>query len=100
MVKRGHVDHLALSHDYACWSDFLPTVEAYNTAMPDNHYVHIHDQVIPALLETGVTRDQIDRMFIDNPRRHFEAAARRYYRAKLKRAWQALGQDSDCGPHL
>jgi phosphotriesterase-related protein len=78
MVKRGYVDHLTLSHDCACWSDFFPTVEAYNTAMPDHHYLHIHRQVIPALLEAGVTQDQIDKMFIDNPRRHFEAAARRF----------------------
>ena len=78
MVKRGYVDRLTLSHDCACWSDFFPSVEAYNTAMPDHHYLHIHQQVIPALLEAGVTREQIDRMFIDNPRRHFEAAARRF----------------------
>jgi phosphotriesterase-related protein len=78
MVKRGYVDHLTLSHDCACWSDFFPTVEAYNTAMPDHHYLHIHHDVIPALLEAGVTRGQIDKMFIDNPRRHFEAAASRF----------------------
>ena len=78
MVKRGYVDHLTLSHDCACWSDFFPTVETYNAAMPDHHYLHIHQQVIPALLQAGVTQDQIDKMFIHNPRRHFEAAARRF----------------------
>jgi phosphotriesterase-related protein len=78
MLKRGYVDQLTLSHDCACWSDFFPTVEAYNTTMPEHHYLHISHQVIPALLEAGVTQDQIDRMFIDNPRRHFEAAARRF----------------------
>lgn len=77
MVKRGYVDHLALSHDCTCWSDFFPTVEAYNDALPDHHYLHIHQKVIPALLKGGVTQDQIDKMFIANPRRHFEAAARR-----------------------
>jgi phosphotriesterase-related protein len=78
MVKRGYVDHLTLSHDCACWSDFFPTVEAYNAAMPEHNYLHISRQVIPALLEAGVTQTQIDRMFIDNPRRHFEAAAKRF----------------------
>lgn len=78
MSRRGYVDHLTLSHDCACWSDFFPAVEKYNTAMPDHHYLHIPHQVIPALLEAGVTQDQIDRMFIDNPRRHFEAAAKRF----------------------
>jgi phosphotriesterase-related protein len=78
MIKRGYVDHLALSHDCACWSDFFPTVEAYNRAMPDHHYLHIHKQILPALREAGVTQSQIDKMFIDNPRRHFEASAKRF----------------------
>lgn len=80
MVKRGYVDHLALSHDCACWSDFFPSVEAYNRAMPDHHYLHIHEKVVPALLEAGVTQGQIDTMFIANPRRHFEGAAERFAR--------------------
>jgi phosphotriesterase-related protein len=78
MIKRGYVDRLALSHDCACWSDFFPTVAEYNRAMPDHHYLHIHQQIIPALLEAGVTQNQIDTMFITNPRRHFEAAAKRF----------------------
>ena len=78
MVKRGYVDRLTLSHDCCCWSDFFPSVDAYNTAMPDHHYLHIHQRVLPALLEAGVTQKQIDKMFIENPRRHFEAAARRF----------------------
>jgi phosphotriesterase-related protein len=41
--------------------------------MPDHHYLHIQQQILPALLEAGVTQAQIDKMFIDNPRRHFEA---------------------------
>ena len=78
MVHRGYVDHLTLSHDCACWSDFFPTVDAYNAAMPDHHYLHIHQKVLPALLEAGVTHRQIEKMFVDNPRRHFEAAAKRF----------------------
>jgi phosphotriesterase-related protein len=78
MLKRGYVDRLALSHDCACWSDFFPTVEQYNAAMPQHHYLHISQQVIPALIQAGVTQQQVDRMFIDNPHRHFEAAATRF----------------------
>jgi len=74
MVKRGYVDQLALSHDCCCWSDNFPYIEAYHEAMPDHHYLHIHNDVIPALLEAGITQGQIDVMFIDNPRRHFEAS--------------------------
>ena len=78
MVKRGDADQLTLSHDCCCWSDFFPNVELYNAAMPQHNYLHICNDVIPALLEAGVTQRQIDLMFIDNPRRHFAAAAKRF----------------------
>jgi len=78
MVKRGYVDQLTLSHDCCCWSDFFPHIDEYAKAMPQHNYLHIHNDVIPALLEAGVTRPQIDKMFIDNPRRYFEGAARRH----------------------
>lgn len=77
MVKRGYVGQLTLSHDCCCWSDFFPTVDAYAKAMPQHNYLHILNDVIPALLDAGVTRAQIDTMFIDNPRRYFEGSARR-----------------------
>jgi phosphotriesterase-related protein len=78
MVKRGYVRHLALSHDCACFSDYLPSMEVYGEVLPDSHPRHIHQDVLPALLEAGVTQAQIDTMFIDNPRRHFEAARQRF----------------------
>ena len=78
LVKRGYVGQLALSHDCCCWSDFFPQVEDYHAAMPNHHYLHLSRDVIPALLEAGVTSGDIDTMFITNPRRHFEAAADRF----------------------
>jgi phosphotriesterase-related protein len=77
MIKRGYIRQLTLSHDCCCWSDYFPTVADYHHAMPDHHYLHIHNDVVPALLQAGVTQQQLDTMFIDNPRRHFEAAANR-----------------------
>lgn len=78
MVKRGYVNHLALSHDCCAWSDYFPKVEHYHAAMPNHHYLHIHNDVIPALLEAGVSQADLDTMFIANPRRHFENAARHF----------------------
>lgn len=78
MVKRGYVDQLTLSHDCCCWSDFFPKIEDYHAAMPNHNYLHIHNDVLPALLEAGVTQGQIDKMFVDNPRRYFEGAARHF----------------------
>lgn len=75
LAKRGYADRLTLSHDCACWSDFFPTVEHYAAALPQHNYLHISRDVLPALLEAGVSQAQIDMMFIDNPRRHFEAVA-------------------------
>jgi phosphotriesterase-related protein len=78
MIKRGYLDHLTLSHDCQCWSDYFPSTEARRAVLPDYHYQHICNDVVPAMLEAGIGQGQIDRMFIDNPRRHFEAAANRF----------------------
>ncbi|GGN42374.1 phosphotriesterase [Novosphingobium indicum] len=73
MVQRGYADQLTLSHDCCCWSDYFPDVSDYHQAMPNHHYLHIHNDVIPALLEAGVSQGDLDKMFVDNPRRLFAA---------------------------
>lgn len=78
LAKRGYVDHIALSHDCASWADFLPSNELRHQLLPDHRYHHVCRKVIPALLEGGVSQAEIDIMFIDNPRRHFEGAAERF----------------------
>ena len=75
MARRGYAGQLALSHDCCCWSDYFPDVSDYHAAMPNHHYLHIHDDVLPALLQAGVSQGDLDRMFIDNPRRLFEGRA-------------------------
>lgn len=75
MVRRGYADRLALSHDCCCWSDFFPDVSDYEAAMPNHNYLHIHNDVIPALREAGVSEVDLDRMFVENPKRLFDSAA-------------------------
>jgi len=70
MCERGHVGKMVLSHDAACFSDWLPQI--VYTMMPNWHYLHIHNDVIPALKQRGVTEDQITTMLVDNPRKIFE----------------------------
>nr|MBA3804057.1 phosphotriesterase-related protein [Acidimicrobiia bacterium] len=41
---------------------------------PNWNYTHISNDVIPALLERGVSQDQVDQMMVGNPRRYFERA--------------------------
>jgi phosphotriesterase-related protein len=73
LARRGHAGQLALSHDCCAWSDFFPAVSDYHAAMPNHHYLHIHNDVIPALLAVGVSQADLDLMFVDNPRRLFES---------------------------
>jgi len=70
MCKLGHADKMVLSQDAACFNDWLP--EAAPAMLPNWHYQHIHNDVIPALKERGVTDAQIATMLVANPRRIFE----------------------------
>jgi phosphotriesterase-related protein len=70
MCERGHAEKMVLSHDAACFMDWVP--EELLPALPNWHYLHIHHDVIPALKERGVTDEQLTTMLVDNPRRIFE----------------------------
>lgn len=68
MCERGHADRMVLSHDASCYFDALPEA-TLPVALPNWHYLHIHDDVIPALRQRGVTDEQLTTMLVDNPRR-------------------------------
>src|SRR3954449_11257276 len=70
MCERGHADKMVLSHDAACFMDWVP--EELLPALPNWHYLHIHNDVIPALKDRGVTDEQLTTMLVANPRRIFE----------------------------
>lgn len=71
MCERGHADKMVLSHDANCYFDALPG-ELSSVAAPNWHYLHIHNDVIPALRQRGVTEEQLRTMLVDNPRKIFE----------------------------
>ena len=71
MCERGHADKMVLSHDASCLLDWLPE-ELVPLALPNWHYLHIHNDVLPALKARGVTDEQITTMLVDNPRKIFE----------------------------
>ncbi len=71
LCERGHAGKLVLSHDAACFNDWLPE-RALPAVLPNWHYLHIHNDVIPALKQRGVTDEQIHTMLVDNPRAIFE----------------------------
>ncbi len=71
LCKMGHADKMILSHDANSYIDWFERSLLEMTA-PDWHYNFIPDSVIPALLESGVTEDEIRQMTVENPRRIFE----------------------------
>jgi len=71
MCERGHAEKMVLSHDANCYWDALPE-ETLPVVMPNWHYLHIHNDVIPALKDRGVTDEQLTTMLVDNPRKIFE----------------------------
>lgn len=71
LCERGHAGRMVLSHDVACHIDWYEP-ELIHTALPKWQLTHISDDVIPALLASGVTQEQIDTMMVVNPRRIFE----------------------------
>ncbi|HZU77935.1 MAG TPA: phosphotriesterase-related protein [Dehalococcoidia bacterium] len=72
LCREGYAGQMVLSHDASAeWGGF-PGVDNRAARMPHWHYNHIHDDVLPALRERGVTEQQIQQMLVDNPRRIFE----------------------------
>jgi phosphotriesterase-related protein len=79
LCERGFADRMVLSHDASCYMDWSPVDRVPDTLrMPNWHYNHISEDVIPALTARGVTDEQLDAMLIHNPRRIFEASGGRY----------------------
>ena len=70
LIQRGYADRMVLSHDAACYIDWIEPM-----LLPVNanwHYLHIEQDVLPAFREQGVTDEQIEQMLVGNPRRYFE----------------------------
>ena len=71
MCKRGHAAKMVLSHDAACYNQWLPE-RPLPQVLPRWNYLHIHNDVIPALKKNGVTEEQLHTMLVANPRKIFE----------------------------
>lgn len=67
LLGEGFGNRVHLSHDAACFLDFMVGDPAFADANPD--YLLITNEVLPALRQDGVTQAQIDEMMITNPRR-------------------------------
>jgi phosphotriesterase-related protein len=74
LARRGYADRMVLSQDASCYFDWIEP-ELSQMFQPNWNYLHISKDVIPALLERGVTQEQVEQMLVDNPRRYFEDVA-------------------------
>lgn len=70
LCGRGWTGRMVLSHDAACHIDWFDD-EMLATRQPNWHYLHI-SEVLPLMLERGITQEQIDTMMVGNPRRILE----------------------------
>jgi phosphotriesterase-related protein len=67
LCRRGFTDRMVLSHDASCYMDCVdPEAVAF---LPQWHYLHIEQEVLPYLRDHGVTEEEITTMLVDNPRR-------------------------------
>ena len=69
LVAEGYADRVHLGHDAACFYDFMVGNPFFVNERPD--YLHISNNILPALRDAGVASTQIDEMLIENPRRYF-----------------------------
>jgi phosphotriesterase-related protein len=72
LCAQGYAERLVLSHDASCHTDWFPHEQVDQSGRWN--FTHIHDEVLPALRERGVTKQQITTMLVDNPRRYFQGA--------------------------
>ncbi|HEX7064447.1 MAG TPA: phosphotriesterase-related protein, partial [Bacillales bacterium] len=73
LIGMGYGDRIMLSHDTVnCWCGRAPNMsEEVKQLVRSWHPTHIFDDVIPVLKEVGISEEQIESMFVDNPRRTF-----------------------------
>ncbi|MCG3170426.1 MAG: Phosphotriesterase homology protein [Pseudomonadales bacterium] len=78
LLAAGHERQLVLSHDSVWCMRGKPFPDALLAHVASDGFfnpTHIHDRIIPQLLQAGVSRRQIDTLLIDNPRRFFSGSA-------------------------
>lgn len=65
LCRRGYAQSMVLSHDACCYIDWMD--EATKCSLHHWHYAHILEDVLPYLLNNGVTQSQVDAMMVHTP---------------------------------
>ncbi|HVP30446.1 MAG TPA: phosphotriesterase-related protein [Myxococcota bacterium] len=79
LAKSGHTERILISHDsIVCWLGrpypFAPSWDQLLAMLPDWRSTHIFKKVIPQLLEGGLSKDDVETILVENPRRFFAGA--------------------------
>jgi phosphotriesterase-related protein len=72
LLEQGYGDRVHLSHDAACFYDFMTGDPNFANEAPD--YLHIPNRILPELRRAGVTDEQIDQLMVANPMRFFSGS--------------------------
>ncbi len=77
LLKEGYGDRIFLSHDTVnFWMGRPPVMpEQVEQLIANWTPVHLFEKILPMLKEEGISAEQIDRIFIENPMRLFGAEA-------------------------
>src|SRR3990172_2316306 len=65
LCELGYAERMVLSHDASCYIDWFP-MEAIRATVPNWHFRHISQDVLPALRAAGVGEEQIELMTVGN----------------------------------
>ena len=71
LLELGYADRIHLSHDGACFLDFVTGDPEVAQMGLEGDYLFIADTVVPALLDAGVTQELVDQMLVGNAARYF-----------------------------
>jgi phosphotriesterase-related protein len=69
LIEEGYAERIHLSHDAACFYDFMVGNPFFADEKPD--YLLISREVLPALQEAGVSPEAVDQMMVVNPQTFF-----------------------------
>jgi phosphotriesterase-related protein len=69
LLEAGYIGQLHLAHDASTFNDFMYQHPAFANEHPT--MLHIHETILPALRDRGVTDEQIHQMLVVNPQRFF-----------------------------
>ena len=75
LLNDGFEDQMMLSHDsISVWLGRPPVIPpAAQPGVADWHPTHLFEKIIPQLKQEGITETQLDKMFLENPKKLFTA---------------------------